>query len=359
MKKRLEPNVVRLTKEMVSIPTVTGGEASVAELIEAELKSAGMKVDRQEVEGAGFNILASRGEGGLLFLTHLDVFPPYDHPAPFEPKVEGGEIVGRGAADAKGQIAALLVALRESEEPAEVALVVDEERLGRGSVALEIPQGCQGAVVLEPTNLEICLSQAGSIEVEIETWGKAAHGSTPWEGENAIDKALCIYERLKKLPIVKEKSNFFPKGGWVVLGRIEGGYEPMVVPKRCFMHIDIGFAPGVDPKEAERQVREAAREALSVRVIDLWEGFEVEESSKVVRALLEAFKRATGGGAKVSGMPSWTDASNLLRKGVTPVIFGAGKLSAAHSDKEALPIPQLLKMVGVLRELIRLWPNFE
>ncbi|HIE08780.1 MAG TPA: M20/M25/M40 family metallo-hydrolase, partial [Armatimonadetes bacterium] len=132
--------VVELAKELVSIPTVTGEESRVAGLIETELKEAGMEVRRQEVEGAGFNILASRGRGGLLFLTHLDVFPPYDHPEPFEPKVEGEEIIGRGAADAKGQIAALISALKESEGPAEVALVVDEERLGRGSEALEIPK---------------------------------------------------------------------------------------------------------------------------------------------------------------------------------------------------------------------------
>lgn len=348
--------VVELAKELVSIPTVTGEESRVAGLIETELKEAGMEVRRQEVEGAGFNILASRGRGGLLFLTHLDVFPPYDHPEPFEPKVEGEEIIGRGAADAKGQIAALISALKESEGPAEVALVVDEERLGRGSEALEIPKECQGAVVLEPTGLAICTSQAGSIEVEIETLGKAAHGSTPWEGENAIEKALTIYERLRRLPILERRSRHFPRG-WVVLGRIEGGYEPMVVPRRCVMHVDIGFAPGVDPKEAERQVREAAEEALSVRVIDLWEGFEVDENSKVVRALAEAFERATGRRPEFSGMPSWTDASNLLRKGLTSVIFGAGRLSVAHSDREALPIPQLLEMTSILRELIDLWPE--
>jgi len=92
-------------------------------------------------------------------------------------------------------------------------------------------------------------------------------------------------------------------------------------------------------------------------VIDLWEGFEVDENSKVVRALAEAFERATGRRPEFSGMPSWTDASNLLRKGLTSVIFGAGRLSVAHSDREALPIPQLLEMTSILRELIDLWPE--
>lgn len=356
--KEVERQAVELALRLVSIPTVTGEEARVAELVEAELRSAGMEVRRQEVHGAGFNILASRGEGGPLFVTHLDVFPPYDHPDPFEPRLtDEGEIVGRGAVDAKGQIAALLAALKGSDGPAEVALVVDEERLGRGSEALPVPRGCQGAVVLEPTGLKVCTSQAGSIEVEIETLGKAAHGSTPWDGENAIDKTLEIYRRLRELPLLKARSKHFPNGGWVVLGRIEGGYEPMVVPRRCVMHVDIGFAPGVDPKEAERQVREAAEGALSVRVIDLWEGFEVDENSKVVRALVTAFERATGRKAEISGMPSWTDASNLLRKGVTPVIIGAGRLSSAHSDREALPVSQLVELVGILRELIGLWPS--
>jgi len=77
----------------------------------------------------------------------------------------------------------------------------------------------------------------------------------------------------------------------------------------------------------------------------------------VARALAEAFERATGRRPTFSGMPSWTDASNLLRKGVTPVIFGAGRLSAAHSDREALPVRELATMVEVLRELIQTWPS--
>lgn len=350
----MRERVLELLKKLVSIPSVSGQEAAIAETVEELLYGSGLSVRRQPVEALAFNILGSRGKGGPLLLSHLDVFPAYDHPEPFTPRVEGDEMIGRGTVDAKGQIAGLICALEHTTEPVEIALVVDEERTAKGSEVLELPKDCPGAVVLEPTSLNLCTSQAGSIEFRVVTSGTSAHGATPSHGVNAIDSALSIYRRLSSLPLLSLRSKHF-NGGWVLLGRIEGGYEPMVIPTTCTMHIDIGFAPGVPASEAERQVREACSDVSVLDILDLTDGFELSEDSVVVRCLSDAFKRALGREPSFTGMPSWTDAFNLHRKGVEVIIFGAGELSKAHSDREAISIAQVCDMVRVLREFIRLW----
>ncbi|MFN3346816.1 MAG: M20 family metallopeptidase, partial [Candidatus Bipolaricaulaceae bacterium] len=307
------------------------------------------------VLGAGANILAARGEGGPWIVTHLDVYPPFEHPAPFLPRLEDGAIVGRGAVDAKGQIAALLAALDATTEPVQVALVVDEEELGRGSEALAVPPKVVGAVVLEPTNLRIALAEAGSVGLEVLVRGKPAHGTTPWAGESAIERAFAIYQRLLSAPFMAHRHPLFPRGAWVNLGRIEGGYDTMVVPPHCRMEMDLGFAPGLSAREVIRQTEEAMAEAERIFVTDAWEPWETDTDEKVARALAKAFTKALGRAATFVGMPSWTDAANIVRKGVPTVVFGAGDLWVAHTWHEAVKVSELETMALVLAELIRLW----
>ncbi|MFO8034084.1 MAG: hypothetical protein R6U88_02825, partial [Candidatus Bipolaricaulota bacterium] len=99
---RVSRELVKLVQELVSIPTPAGREDRLLPLVEKRLSRAGLSVRRQTVPGAGENILASRGEGGPLFLAHLDVFPAYEHPEAFTPRLQGTELIGRGAVDTKG-----------------------------------------------------------------------------------------------------------------------------------------------------------------------------------------------------------------------------------------------------------------
>lgn len=353
----MREKLVHWVLELLRFPTVTGREELCAEYLAAELKKAGMAVREQPVLGAGANILASRGEGGPWIVTHLDVYPPFDHPDPFQPRLDGDWIVGRGAVDTKGQIAALLAALHQTEEPVQVALVVDEEELGRGSEALEVPKGGTGAVVLEPTNLQIAIAEAGSVGLEVLVRGKPAHGTTPWAGESAIERAFSLYQRLLSAPFMSHRHPLFPKGAWVNLGRIEGGYDTMIVPPHCRMELDLGFAPGLSAEEVIRQTEEAMAEAERIFITDAWEPWETAEDAEVVRALQRAYETAVGQRAQFTGMPSWTDAANIVRKGIPTVVFGAGDLAVAHTWHEAVRITELEALAQVLAALIRLWPR--
>jgi acetylornithine deacetylase/succinyl-diaminopimelate desuccinylase-like protein len=349
--------IARWALDLLRFPTVTGREELCAEYLAEELKKGRLAVREQPVLGAGANILAARGEGGPWFITHLDVFPPFEHPLPFFPKIENGYLVGPGAVDAKGQIAALLWALRETEEPVQVALVVDEEELGRGSEALEVPPGVRGAVVLEPTHLRIAIAEAGSLGLEVLVRGKPAHGAVPWAGESAIERAFRLYERLLRAPFMSHRHPLFPKGAWVNLGRIEGGYDTMLVPPHCRMEMDLGFAPGLSPEEVLSQTEEAMAEAERIFVTDAWEPWETNPGEKVVEVLVQAARQVLASPVPFTGMPSWTDAANIVRKGVPAVVFGAGDLALAHTWQEAVRLEELEALAGVLAALIRLWPR--
>lgn len=353
----MREKIVQWALDLLRFPTVTGREELCAAYLVEELERLGMRVTEQPVLGAGANLLAARGEGGPLLLTHLDVYPPFEHPDPFLPQLEDEAIVGRGAVDAKGQIAALLAALHQTEEPVQIALVVDEEELGRGSEALEIPPHVEGAVVLEPTRLAIAVAEAGSVGLEVLVRGRPAHGTTPWAGESAIERAFSLYHRLLSAPFMAHRHPLFPKGAWVNLGRIEGGYDTMVVPPHCRMEMDLGFAPGLSAQEVLRQTEEAMAEAERLFVTDAWEPWETEAEAKVVRALSQAYVTALGRKPLFTGMPSWTDAANLVRKGIPTVVFGAGDLAVAHTWHEAVSLAELEALALVLAALIRLWPR--
>jgi acetylornithine deacetylase len=341
--------------DLLHFPTVTGREELCAEYLAEELRRAGLKVWEQPVLGANANILGSRGEGGPWIVTHLDVYPPFDHPDPFQPRLDGDWIVGRGAVDTKGQIAALLSALHQTKEPVQVALVVDEEELGRGSEALEVPAGVIGAVVLEPTNLKIAIAEAGSVGLEVLVRGKPAHGTTPWAGESAIERAFSLYQRLLSAPFMAHRHPLFPKGAWVNLGRIEGGYDTMIVPPHCRMEMDLGFAPGLSAREVIRQTEEAMAEAERIFVTDAWEPWETDPNEKVVQKLAQAYQEVFQAPPVYTGMPSWTDAANLVLKGVPTAVFGAGDLSLAHTWHEAVNLKDLETLARVLALLIARW----
>lgn len=352
MTSAMERELLELALELVRLPTTPGREGLALEFLAERLQGAGLKVWEQEVPGVGKNLLASRGEGGIWFVTHLDVFPPLDHPHPFSPEVRGGKLFGRGAVDTKGQIAALLWSLSRSRGPAQVALVVDEELLGRGSEALEVPEGIVGAVVLEPTGLYPCPAEAGTLEVRVTVSGRAAHGTTPWAGDNAILKALEDFRRFLTHPIFSHRHPLFPRGAWVNLGRIEGGYDPMVVPASCAIHFDVGFAPGLSPVEVLGAVRQAFTDPAVLEVLDVSPPWEIPHDAPILRRLQRAIREALGEELPLGGMPSWTDAANLFAKGVNPVVFGAGSLEVAHTPHEAIPLRELKSLAQVLLNLL-------
>lgn len=329
-------------------------ELTVQTFLRSVLRDLGFETELEEVLPGRANLIGRRGQGGLLFVTHSDTFPPHNHPRPLELRAEGDTLLGRGALDAKGQIAALIKALSLSQGPCVVALTVDEETTGRGSEALTLES--EGAVVLEPTELGIAVAQAGFVEARIETAGQAAHCSVPERGRNAIALAFELFDEIRRLPFMRAQHPLFPEP-WANLGLLTGGLSTNVVPDRCTMQLDLAVLPGLQLEDVVAQLRRLIdTRGASLEIVDKAPPFELPTGAQLVTSLAEAVHRTTGQPARIVGMRSWTDAENLVKRGVPTVVYGAGDLALAHSDREAVSLSELETMAKTLAALIDSWP---
>ena len=191
---------------------------------------------------------------------HLDVVP--GHAGQFEPRVEGDRLYGRGAYDMKGALAAMLLttaAMRDQDRVrVRLGIVGDEEseeEAERGSDRL-VDGGFVGdfAITGEPTDLQIGVEAKGVLALRLEVSGVAAHGATPWLGDNAVLKAIDVFRSIESLPFARHSSELFDRPS-INLGRILGGDALNKVPDRCAIDVDIRYLPDQDPATMLEQVR--------------------------------------------------------------------------------------------------------
>jgi succinyl-diaminopimelate desuccinylase len=280
----------------------------------------------------------------VLLLGHLDVVP--GHQGQFAPQVDGERLVGRGAYDMKGALAAMLLALNDLRDATGVrvrlAIVPDEEseeESERGADAL-VEQGFVGDFVItgEPTDMHIGVQAKGVLAIRLEISGRAAHGATPWLGENAILKALDVFRSIESLPFARQSSELFDRPS-INLGRILGGDALNKVPDTCVIDVDIRHLPEQDPSTILEQVRELP-DAEVVSTFARPPAI-VDQDSVYVRTLSEAAAPHVGGEETLSvGRDGASDAVSFLRAGIPAVEFGPVG-SGHHGPDEWVSIPSL------------------
>jgi len=331
--------VISLLKSLVEIPTPTGREEALEGFLMERLHQLGLRVELQRIDDRRSNIIACRGhKPDLLLCTHIDTYPYQPH---IKPRLIGDRFYGSGACDAKGQVALILEVLRRSKGSCEVAFLVDEEKEGLGSALLS-PLSRQ-AIVFEPTGLQICVKEAGAIELELEVSGKSAHGSHVEKGVNAITEAFKIYEELNEMPFLD----------WVNLGRIQGGKDPGVVPDRCKMWLDVGFLPDKNLEEVEAGLKDfLTGKGVKFKVSDRSKSFLQRRDFSLCNRLQQAYHEVMGREPTFSVMPSWTDAAHLREKGLEVVVFGPGELAVAHTPEEYLSISELEKGIEIIARVL-------
>lgn len=342
-------------RKLVALASAGGREERVQSYLEATLQVFGFETQRQEVAPGRWNLYARRGASLFLIATHADTVPRWGHPDGFRLRLRGGMVSGRGVVDTKGQIAALLEACAEEEIPACLAFFVDEEGLGSGSELFQWPwpDRLAGAVVLEPTGLRLATAQAGSFELEVRVKGKAWHGASFRESDNAILRAAELIAHIRALPFWTSTDPRFGRLG-ITVGRIRGGRDVQVIPDCCEFQIDLPILPehGLDQvRDAVLRILEAAGASYAVHHHE--PPFETGEDEAVVRVLREAHQRVMGRTPEIAGFSAWTDAANLARKGLPSVVYGAGELALAHSPEEAVRLSDLIDLRDVLREFLR------
>ncbi|AQQ52473.1 M20 family metallopeptidase [Planococcus lenghuensis] len=254
--------MIELLKELIKFKSDTKEGANDAlRYCASWLEERG--ADVQLHDNLGYLMLtASKGKGSetIIWNGHVDVVP--GHKEQFAPLVEGDRMYGRGAADMKAGVAAMMQAFIDLDETkleriVQLHIVTDEEIGGHHTSEWLVSQGYTGDFIIagEPTRLKIGLQSKGIIHMDMTFKGKPAHGSRPWEGINAIEAAMKYHTALQDLPFTKESSEYYDKPS-VNLAKINAGDRYNVVPELCYMSYDIRFLPTQDPQEIERQMRD-------------------------------------------------------------------------------------------------------
>jgi succinyl-diaminopimelate desuccinylase len=255
----------------------------------------------------------------------------------FEPRVEGDRLYGRGAYDMKGAIAAMLLVAAEMGEQdgvrVRLGIVGDEESeedAERGSDHL-VDCGFVGdfAITGEPTDLHIGIEAKGVLALRLEVGGTAAHGATPWLGDNAVLNAIDVFRTIESLPFARHSSELFDRPS-INLGRIWGGDALNKVPDRCVIDVDIRYLPDQDPAAILAQVGGIA--GIEVTALLTRPPAIVDRDSAFVRALRASASAHHDGEPMSVGRDGASDAVSFLRVGVPAVEFGP--VGAGHHGPE-------------------------
>ena len=295
----------------------------------------------------------------LVFHGHLDVVP--GHPEQFTPRLEGDRLIGRGAYDMKGGLAGMLCAFRDSagQDQVRVRLLVvpdeESEDIDLRSTDELVRQGTVGdfAITGEPTDLHVGVQAKGVLVARVTVEGRAAHGSTPWLGDNAVLKAVDVFRRIETLPFARESSELFDRPS-INLGRIAGGDAINMVADRCTMHLDIRYLPGQDPGEILSQIRQIG-DAQVERHFERRPAY-VPRSSPYVRALCAAVSGHHPEGQEVSvGRDGASDAISFLDADVPAVEFGPTG-GGHHGPEEWVSVASLANYRAALTRFIEELP---
>src|SRR5215216_6624362 len=246
-----------LTEELIAYDTSTvEGIKLCAGFIKGWLEARDIVAEQLGVRGLPVT-MAEVGPGDgqpvVLLHGHIDVVPGRQEQ--FMPRVEGDRLYGRGAYDMKGALACLMLALADLRDQDRVrvrlGIVPDEEseeEADRGGDRL-VEAGFVGdfAITGEPTDMHVGVAAKGVLAMRIEVSGRAAHGATPWLGENAILRAHEVFREIESLPFASQSSALFDRPS-INLGRILGGDALNKVPDTCFIDVDVRHLPEQDPE---------------------------------------------------------------------------------------------------------------
>ncbi len=366
--------VIDLTRRLVRIPSVNRagqGEAEAAALVAEVMAGYGWDPVVEEVAPGRPNVVA-RVDGGLpgptlMFCGHTDVVTEGDRSEwthdPFGAEIVDGRLYGRGAADMKGGVAAMIEAARAVQLagpfPGTIlfGILCDEEGMMAGAkafVAAGHAAGVDGVIVGEPEAGEVCITQKGAIRLRIDATGKMAHGAMPHEGRNPIPALAEVVARLGVLETeLQDTFGEDPHLGWTYVTPtvFSAGTLPQlnVIPRDGSVAVDVRTVPGVDhPTLVDRIRADLAAVAsssgvdLELTVIDDRPPTVTPPDDPVVQALVAAHEQVTGHPPPFGGVPGTTDGTILHRDaGLPVVVYGPGGKWIAHQADEYLDLDDL------------------
>jgi acetylornithine deacetylase len=384
--------VAELAAELVAIDSVnpelvpgSGGEAEIAQFVAEWLRRAGLEVEVEEAAPGRPNVVAvARGSGGgrsLMLNAHTDTVGVATMEDGLRPRIEDGRLYGRGSFDMKGSLAAIMLAGREaarsrrrrSRRPRRegaapawpglprshselrgdviVSAVVDEELGSVGTEALVRKWRADAAIVTEPTSMHVSVAHKGFVAFEVETWGRAAHGSRPDLGVDAIAKMghVLVWIQAVDRSLRSRPGHRLLGSGSVHASLIAGGQEYSSYPERCTLQGERRTVPGETVAQVEQELRSIIAQLStddpqfegSFRTVFSRQPYEIDEGEPIVELV-----RRHAGDAEIAGETFWTDAALIAAAGIPTVLFGPGG-EGAHAAVEWVDLEQLQRCVEI------------
>jgi succinyl-diaminopimelate desuccinylase len=366
----IEPDeVLRYARALIAAPSENPGgtEDEVADVAMGILTDLGADIQLVRSEEGRPSVVARVGSGGrphLAWNGHLDTVPAGDvstwSSGPFEGAVVDNRLVGRGACDMKGPIASALAAVAALRRAGlslagtlVMHLVADEELAGIHGTRVLRDQRLldqDAAVVGEPCEMQIALAERGGAWVTAVARGKAAHGSQPDRGINAILTMSRFLLRLSE--VLPDRVHPLVGGPTVNVALVAGGSAPNVVPDRCEVEIDRRILPGEDDPEevlapfrrlVESLVAERPDTSIEISLKDWTEAAETTGDTAIAALVRDAIAAETGSPPPFVGFTGITDARFYINDaGIPTVIAGPGSLSLAHTANESIGVDELV-----------------
>ena len=389
-------------RALVRVPSVTGDEVAVQDVVATQLEALGCAVERLDSDPEAFarddpdwpgaemprdrlpiviGRLGRRGGRRLLLVGHVDVVPPGDpatwHHDPWAADLDAGRVYGRGAVDMKGGVAAILAAVRALRDAgvAErldgellVVSVPSEEDGGQGMLAA-IRAGAVGdlAIITEPSDLDVVIAHAGAVTFRLTVPGRAAHASVRREGVSALDKLMTLIRALEddeaarnaaeRDPLMTALGLPYP----TIIGKVAGGEWASTVLDRVVAEGRYGVKLGQTWREAEVDLRRCIDRAAAADpflrehppTLELTGGrfssARIPPDHPLPVGLADVAEAVTGRRPALLGEPYGADMRLLVNEGGTPtVIFGPGAVTAAHAADEWVPVDQVATCARVL-----------
>lgn len=419
LKEIRKEELVQLTQDLIRIPSVRRpgqGEQKIALYLSRLLEGIGLDVVVEEVEPGSPNVIAVlEGEGDgpcLMFECHTDVVTEGDASewkyGPFDGRLVGNRIYGRGACDTKGNLAAAVMAVQAINQSGVsfkgkilLGILVDEEGMMSGVkhfIRQGWANGVNAAMICEPVDNQLCITQKGALRAELTTSGKMSHGAMPLAGLNPIPPMISILEKMRQL----EEEEIERLGKDVFLGYpsitptvlqapVKGEPQLNVIPYQCRTLLDIRTVPGqshealkkqlediVNEEERSvnasldsgplREMRETLEKGLSkgmsfqseLNVFEDRPWTKTSRDERIVRAVAKAIRSVTGEEPTYGGVLGATDGTFLSAwAGIPIVTIGAGKWMIPHQKDEWVSVEDLELTAKIYAASVLEFLNFE
>jgi len=361
-------DLVRINSINPSIAAAGAGEGEIARYVSSSLARLGLETAIHEPQpGRASAVAFLRGAGrgrSLMLNAHADTVGIENMPAPFSAAVRNGRLYGRGAHDMKGGLAACMGAAKALADAGAglegdlmIAAVADEEYGSLGTMDLIARYKVDAAIVTEPTNLEICLAHKGYLWIDVQTAGRAAHGSRFTEGIDANMRMGRFLAELEKLEETLRRRPAHPLVGPPSLhaAMLNGGTGLSTYAAACTLKIERRTIPGETEDQALAEIqslvdRLSATDSTfraSVRPFFVRQPFEISPEAEIVKVLGGAAREVLGRVPAFVGDTPWMDAALLADAGIETVVMGpigAGE----HSSEEWVDIESVCRMAEIL-----------